>query len=463
MQEQHGLPIDTGPGEVESLRNGLRGDLLRPGDPGYDDARKLYNGIIDKRPALIARCLSVDDIVHCVNFAREHDIELSVRGGGHGVAGKALCDNGLVIDLSRMRGVKIDPGSKRALVEPGARWKELDSEAQRYGLATTGGRVSSTGVAGFTLGGGAGWLMGRFGLACDNLVSADVVTAEGEVVRASDQENTDLLWALRGGGGNFGVVSSFEFSLHPIEMTLSGLLAWPRTKAVEVLNFFREFALRAPDDLGLVFACVTGQDGLPAVTVTTCWIGDMEEGKRILKPLRDLASPSIDTITEMRYDQVQQMLEYTGVWGSRNHWKSGFIPELTAASMRTILDHTEDMPSRLSAIHLWHHHGAANRVAEDETAFPNRSYPFNIHIIGAWEDPGEDAAGVQWARGFWQDMTPHFANRAYVNFDDLKDPKRIRSAYGPNYERLVRVKTKFDPTNMFRSNQNIQPTRANLD
>ncbi len=461
MQEQHALPNDIDPEKIGSFKRSIEGDLLRPGDKGYDDARKLFNGLIDKRPALIAKCTSVGDIVQCVNFARENRMQLAVRGGGHGVAGKALCDDGLVIDLSLMRGVRVDPEQLRAVVEPGARWQELDLAAQRFGLATTGGRVSTTGIAGFTLGGGAGWLMGRCGLACDNLVSADVVTAEGEVVRASHHENPDLFWALRGGGGNFGVVSSFEYSLYPVKTTLSGLLAWPRTKALEVMRFFGDFALRAPDDLGLVFACVTGRDGRPAVTVTTCWIGEIEEGMRVLAPIRAFASPSVDTIAEMPYDKVQMMLDYTGVWGSRNYWKSGFIPELTVEAMRTIIDHTENMPSRLSAIHLWLHHGAANRVAEDETAFPNRSFPFNLHIIGAWEDPDMDADGIEWARSLWGDMMPHFADRAYVNFDDLKDSGRIRAAYGPNYGRLVRVKTKYDPSNLFRSNQNIMPEGKN--
>lgn len=358
MLERHTLPIYIAPSKIEIFQRTMRGDVLRPGDMGYDDARRLYNGMIDKKPALIAQCIDTADIVRCVNFARENQVQLSVRGGGHGVAGNALCDDGLVIDLSRMRGVKVDPEKMRAMVEPGARWIELDQEAQRYGLATPGGRVSTTGVAGFSLGGGAGWLMGRCGLACDNLVSAEVVTAAGDVVKASEHENNDLLWALRGGGGNFGVVSSFEFALHPIRATFSGLLSWPRAKALEVMQSFHDLALQAPDDLGLVFACVTGWDDRPAVTVTTCWIGEVEEGKRLLAPLREFASPNIDTISEMRYDQVQQMLDYTGVWGSRNYWKSGFIPELTVEAMRAIIAHTEAMPSRLSAIHLWHHHGS---------------------------------------------------------------------------------------------------------
>jgi FAD/FMN-containing dehydrogenase len=415
--------------------------------------------MVQKHPALIARCQGVDDIVKCVNFARYHGIPLSIRGGGHGVAGKALCDDGIVNDLSLMRAVKVDSEARRAVAEPGARWKEFDQETDRFGLATTGGRVSSTGIAGFTLGGGAGWLMGRCGLACDNLLTAEMVTSEGEVLKATEKENSDLLWALRGGGGNFGVVSSFEYSLHPINTTLSGLLLWPRAKAREVLSFFRDYALEAPDDLGLVFACVTGLDGQPAVTVTACWIGEIEDGRRVLAPLRAFASPSIDTIAEMRYAQVQQMLDYTSIWGSRNYWKSGFIPELTDEAMEAIIDHTEQMPSRLAAIHLWVHHGAANRLAEDATAFPNRSYPFNLHIIGAWEDPQMDNDGTQWVRGFWKDMTSHFADRAYVNFDDLKESSRVRSAYGPNYERLVSIKTRYDPTNMFNSNQNIAPLR----
>lgn len=440
-----------------SLELTIKGELLRPGEPGYDDARKLYNGMIDRRPGVIARCVDRDDVVRCVNYAREADLSLSVRAGGHGVAGNALNDGGVVIDLTRMRQISIDPDERVAKVGAGSRWMDLDPVAIEHGLATTGGRVSSTGIAGFTLGGGAGWLMGTHGLACDKLRAAEVVTAEGEVLKANRDGNQDLWWALRGGGGNFGVVTSFELDLHPIDVTLAGLLQWPRSMAMSVLHVFRNLALEAPDELGLVFACVTDRTGKPAVTVTVCWTGDLAEGRDVLATLRALGPPTIDRVKEMRYDQVQSMLDYTAVWGSRNYWKSGYLLNLHDEAMEDILEHTELMPSALSAIHLWAHHGAANRVSEEATAFPNRGFPFNLHIIGAWTDPRSDAEGIAWARGFWEALRPHFAERAYVNFDDLKEVSRVESAYAQNFPRLVDIKTRYDPTNLFRSNQNIQP------
>jgi len=436
---------------------GVRGEILRPGVQGYEEARQLYNGMIDRRPATIVRCAGPDDVVRCVDHARENNILISVRAGGHGVAGNALNDGGLVIDLTAMRGVLIDPFGRTAWVGGGTRWMDLDPVAQKYDLATTGGRVSSTGIAGFTLGGGAGWLMSRFGLACDNLRSAELITAQGELISANSKDTPDLLWALRGGGGNFGVVTALELDLHPVGTTLSGLLQWPRSKALRVLQAFRALALEAPDELGLVFACVTDSRGIPAVTVTVCWTGEISEGEKILAPLRSMESPTVDTVGRMRYDQVQTMLDYTGVWGSRNYWRSGYIPELTDEAMDTILANTALMPSSLAAIHLWAHHGAANRYSEDATAFPNRRYPFNLHIIGAWTDPLVDAEGVAWTKRFYEDMRPHFLDRSYVNFDNLKEGSRVEGAYGPNYQRLVEIKTRYDPENLFRSNQNIRP------
>ncbi|MDW5562617.1 MAG: FAD-binding oxidoreductase [Methanomassiliicoccus sp.] len=439
---------------------GIRGEVLRPGMMAYDRARALYNGIVDRRPAMIVRCAGSEDVVRCVRYARQNDVQVSVRAGGHGVAGNALNDGGLVIDLTAMRGVLIDPTERTARVGGGARWMDLDPVAQRLGLATTGGRVSSTGIAGFTLGGGAGWLMSRFGLACDNLRAATLVTADGGMVAANDDDEPDLMWALRGGGGNLGVVTSFELALHPIEVTLSGLLQWPRSQAREVLRTFRDLAMEAPDELGLVFACVTDRGGRPAITVTVCWTGGLEEGERCLSPLRSLGPPEVDTIGPMPYDKVQKMLDYTGVWGSRNYWKSGYIPQLTDEAMDELVAGTDAMPSPLSAIHLWAHHGEANRVPEDATAFPNRGFPFNLHIIGAWTDPRDDMGGIAWSRELYERMRPHFSDRSYVNFDDLRESARVVSAYGSNYQRLVDIKTRYDPDNMFRSNQNIKPRPA---
>lgn len=442
--------------------NGVRGEVLRPGMLGYEQARRLYNGMIDRRPAIIVRCTGPEDVIRCIDHARENQVQLSVRAGGHGVAGNALNDGGIVADLTSMRDVRIDPGRSRAVVGGGTRWMDLDPAAQGHGLATTGGRVSSTGIAGFTLGGGAGWLMSRFGLACDNLRSCEIVTADGDLMMVSDDDEPDLMWALRGGGGNFGVVTSLELDLHPIGDTLSGLLQWPRSMAPEVLRAFRDLAMDAPDELGLVFACITDRSGRPGVTVTVCWTGDIDEGERILAPLRSLGPPVVDDVRTMRYEYVQTMLDYTGVWGSRNYWKSGYIPELSEVAMDTIIRNTDLMPSPLSAIHLWAHHGMANRVPENATAFPNRSYPFNLHIIGAWTDPLSDADGVAWSKRFFEEMRPHFSDRSYVNFDDLKEQSRVVNAYGGNYRRLAEVKARYDPNNMFSFNQNIRPVRAAL-
>ncbi len=454
--------MSGGPSESMLLRgrgdlSGMRGAVLRPGMNGYDEARQLYNSMIDRRPAIIVKCACPEDVARCVNYARENDVQLSVRAGGHGVAGNALNDGGIVVDLTTMRDVLIDPIDGTARVGGGARWIDLDPVAQKHGLATTGGRVSSTGIAGFTLGGGAGWLMGRFGLSCDNLRSAEIVTADGDLISVNDDDRPDLMWALRGGGGNFGAVTSFELDLHPIDVTLSGAIVWPRSMAAEVIREFRDLALDAPDELGLVLACVTDRAGAPAVTVTVCWTGDIGEGERVLAPLRSLGPPVADTVDRMRYDEVQKMLDHTDMWGSRNYWKSGFIPELTDEAIDTIIQSTELMPSPLAAIHLWAHHGAANRVPESATAFPNRKFPFNLHIIGVWKDPLVDAEGVAWTRRHYDEMRPHFSGRSYVNFDDLREQSRVESAYGPNYRRLVEIKNKYDPDNMFRSNQNIRP------
>jgi FAD/FMN-containing dehydrogenase len=424
---------------------------------GYDQARRLYNGMIDRHPALIVRCAGPDDVVRCVDHARENNVQISVRAGGHGVAGNALIDGGMVIDLTAMREVLIDPVNRTARVGGGARWIDLDPIAQGYDLATTGGRVSSTGIGGFTLGGGAGWLMSCFGLACDNLRSAEIVTSDGELRTVSDDNDPDLMWALRGGGGNYGAVTSLELDLHPIDMTLSGLLQWPHRMAPEVLRTFHDLAQVAPDELGLVFACITDRGGRAAVTVTVCWTGDVREGERLLAPLRSLGPPAIDEVRRMRYEHVQTMLDHTGVWGSRNYWKSGYIPDLTGEAMDNIIRNTDLMPSPLSAIHLWAHHGAANRVSEEATAFPNRGFPYNLHIIGAWTDPRSDAGGIAWTKEFYNDMGPFFSGRSYVNFDDLVETSRVETAYGPNYDRLKVVKGKHDPDNMFRSNQNISP------
>ncbi len=447
---------------IEQFSAGLRGDLLRPGDDGYDDARTIYNAMIDKQPALIARCAGVADVIHAVNFARTNDLLVSVRGGGHNVSGNAICDGGLMIDLSPMKSVHVDPQHRTARAEPGVTWGEFDHETQAFGLATTGGVVTTTGVAGLTLGGGIGWLMGNYGLACDNLISVDVVTADGRLLTASASENQDLFWGVRGGGGNFGIATSFEFQLHPVGQLLGGMVIHPLDQAVEVVRFYDEFTQTARDELGSTAVFVTSPEGERVVAIAVCYNGPVEEGERVLKPLREFGTPLADVIGPISYAQVQGMFDEGFPPGLQNYWKSNFLSGLDDKAIEIIVDHVRNAPSPSSAVAIEQLGGAVSRVGMDDTAFNHRGARYSLLIVGMWPDSSAKDENVNWVRGLWDAMEPYSSGGVYVNYlgqEADEGPERIKAAYGPEkYERLVALKNKYDPTNLFRLNQNIRPT-----
>jgi FAD/FMN-containing dehydrogenase len=449
-------PSSTAIGE---LRAGFRGRVLEPSDGGYDAARKVDNAMIDRRPALIARCAGVADVLGAVRFAREHGLLVSIRAGGHNVAGNAVCDGGLMIDVSSMKGVRVDPVARTARAEAGVTWGELDAETQAFGLATTGGVISTTGIAGLTLGGGVGWLNGRFGLACDNLVAADVVTADGRFVHASEHENSDLFWGLRGGGGNFGLVTSFEYRLHAVgPMVLSGPLFHPAARAREVLRFYREFTAGEPDELTTYAGLLTGPDGAPLVGIVPCYAGPPEEGERLVGRLRKFGPPVADMLGPMPYVAVQKMFNDAFPPGRYNYWKSSLAPEITDQLIDAVIEHMARVPSPHTAVMLEHYHGAYARPAVGATAYSHRRPTYDVVIIANWTDPKDNARNIAWARDLFAAVQPQVSRAAYVNFlDGDEGADRIRAAYGENYDRLVALKRTYDPTNFFRMNQNIRP------
>jgi FAD/FMN-containing dehydrogenase len=453
--------VDLDDEAVAVLRSGLRGPVLRPGDADYDAARTVWNAMIDRRPALIARCLGVADVVAAVGFARDRDLPVAVRGGGHNVAGTAVADGALVVDLSPMKGIRVDPAARTVRAEGGVTWEELDAETQAFGLATTGGTISATGVAGLTLGGGLGWLMRRHGLACDNLLSADVVTADGRFLAASATENADLFWALRGGGGNFGVVTSFEFRLHEVGPTLlAGPLFHPLPSAKAALRAYRDLIPALPDAVTCHVAVLTSPEGTQLAALLPAYVGPLDAGETALAPIRAIGSPAADLVSPIPYRALQQMFDAAFPAGRRNYWKSGFLGGLDDGAIDILVDGYARVPSPYSALFLEHYGGAAGRVPPDATAFPHRSAPFNLIVIAGWDDPAQDAANVAWARDLWAAMAPSAADGVYVNY--LSDARqegenRVGAAYGPNYDRLAALKRIYDPTNLFRFNQNIAP------
>jgi FAD/FMN-containing dehydrogenase len=450
---------------------GFRGRLIGAGDADYDVARAVWNGAIDRRPRVIARCLGTADVAQAVRFARGHDLEIAIRGGGHGVAGTAVCDDGLVIDLSAMRGVRVDPAGRRAWVQGGALWGDVDRETQTHGLATTGGIVSHTGVAGLTLGGGIGWLMRTHGLAVDNLVGADVVTADGERLHTSEDEHPDLFWALRGGGGNFGVVTSFEFRLHAVGPTvLAGPIMWDASDVEEVLRFYRDFIRDAPDELGTIVKLCTVPPlpvipeelhWRPVVMVGTCYAGPIEEAERMLGPLRAFRLPLFDLVGPKPYAGFQAALDSTVLHGWSYHWKATHLPALNNELVDVICEHAFAASSPRSYVAMFHLGGAVARVADGATAFGNRRASHAVIIHAAWR-PGEGFGerDTAWAKAFFGALG-RFRDGVYVNFlggDESVD--RVREAYGDAvHDRLVAVKTRYDPLNVFHLNQNIRPGR----
>jgi FAD/FMN-containing dehydrogenase len=453
----------------ETLKTHIGGDLLRPDDAGYDSARQIWNGAIDKRPAAILRCRGVADVIDGVNFARDNNLLLAVRSGGHNVAGTALCDGGIVLDLSGMKGIRVDPSSHTVRIQPGVTNGDFDRDTQAFGLSSTTGIASTTGLAGLTLGGGVGWLMRRFGLTCDNLLSVDVVTADGRFVTSSTTENADLFWGIRGGGGNFGVVTSFEYRLRPLGPTvLAGPILYPAENAREVMRFYRDYMATAPDELT---ACLNLRAAPAApwvpehlhyrtvIAVIVCYAGSIEQGERVLLPLKELGQPLLDLIEPKPYRLHQQMFDASVPFGLQYYWKSHYLGELTDGAIDAMITHGWRSTSPASYTLVFLLGGAIDRIGEDEMACGNRDARHSININGVWTDIAESGEHIRWAREFFDAMTPYSTGGVYVNFLGNEGEERIKSAYGhEKYERLVALKNRYDPTNFFRVNQNIKPT-----
>ena len=415
--------------------------------------------MVDKRPALIARCANADDIATAVRFAREQDLAVSIRGGGHNVAGLAVSDGGLMIDCAPMKGIAIDAQARTARADPGVLWGEFDQATQEHGLATVGGVVATTGIAGLTLGGGQGWLTGKYGLSLDNLLSAEVVTADGERVRASAEEHPDLFWALRGAGANFGVVTSFEYRLHPVgPIVLGGMVIHPLAHARQVLRFYREFAAAQPDELTTYAALLTPPDSTPVIGLVCCYTGALADGERAVAPLRRFGSPVADTLRPMPYLAVQGIIGAGFPAGRRNYWKSTLLREIGDEIIEAVADFAACVPSPFTAIAIADTHGAYGRVASDATAYPHRDLPFDLVMLSSWTEPAETERNIAWTRALYQALQSHAGSGVYVNdLDSDEGQGRVREAYGANYLRLAEVKRRWDPDNVFRANHNIVP------
>lgn len=455
---------------IRQFAAGFHGSVVRPDDAEYDDARAVWNGMIDRYPAIVARCSGVADVVSAVNFARENDLLVAVRGGGHNVAGSAVCDDGIVIDLSEMTGVRVDPDSRTAWVEAGATWADVDHETQAFGLATPGGVVSDTGVAGLTLGGGIGHLRCKYGLSCDNLHSVELVTADGEFVTASEDENPDLFWGLRGGGGNFGVVTTFEFDLHPVGPEVATCLVfYPADELREWLRAYREYVASAPDEVStLTFAGVLPDEGLfPAdavddskIAIMGCYAGPADEGEQALAPLREFTDPIADFSGTLPYVDFQQLLDEDYPDGMRYYWKSLYLDGLPDSAIERIAYWADAAPSPLSTVDVWQLGGEIARVDATESAFAGRHAPFLLGVEANWEDPARDNANVEWARDCLDDLRQFSDGSVYLNFPGFmeEDDEMMQTTFGPAYERLVALKDEYDPTNRFSLNQNVAPS-----
>jgi len=456
--------------DTTGLAERFRGSLVHPEDPSYDEARSIWNGMIDKHPALIARCAGVADVIDAVRFAGENGLAVAVRGGGHNVAGNAVCDDGIVLDLSGMKGIRVDPMARIARAEPGVLWGDLDREEQAFDLIVPGGIQSTTGIAGFTLGGGISWLSRRFGNTCDHLVSADVVTADGWILTASADQNEDLFFGIRGGGGNFGVVTSFEYRLHPLDYAVGGMVWHLADRAEEVVRFFAEWTLEIPDELSAILFFITAPiaphvperlQGRPVVTIGVCYTGDPEHADSALGPLREFGPPELDLVRPMAYVDLQRQLDAANPPGHQNYWKAEYLSELTDEAVRAIAQHGSRKPAGLSKVLLTRLGGAAGQVPEDAMAFSHRRAPYIININGMGPDPAENDALVGWTREFWNAMQPFSFGGVYVNFLGEEGDERVRAAYGDEkFARLAALKQKYDPTNFFHLNQNIRPMSA---
>ena len=446
---------------IDALAKSFGGQLLQPGDAGYDEARRVHNGLIDKHPAVIARCSGTADVADAVKLGRDLGLEIAVRGGGHNVAGRATVDDGLMIDLAVMKGVHVDAKARTGRVQGGVTWGEFNRETQVHGLATTGGVISTTGVAGLTLGGGVGWLMSKYGLSLDNLLSVELVTAEGKVVLASASENPDLFWAVRGGGGNFGIATSLEFSLHPVgPMITGGLAAHPFAKARDVLRFFHDSTRSLPDDMSVVCALTHAPDGsgAPIAALAVAHCGSLAEGEAAVKPIKAFGPPIIDALGPMPYSALNAMLDAGYPKGALNYWKSSFLSGLSDQAIDTMIECFARCPTPMGALLLEHFHGAVCRTATPAAAFPHRAEGYNLLVLAQWMDPAENARCIAWARESYDAMKPFMAKGRYVNYlGDDEATDQVAAAYGPNYARLSEIKRKYDPDNIFHLNQNIRP------
>ncbi len=456
------------PAAIQSFRTEMRGPVLEPADEGYDAARKVWNGLIDRYPALIARPLDEDDVAHAIEFARAQHLPLAVRGGGHSVAGFGTLDGGLVIDLSLMKAITVDPAARTARAQPGLTWNEFDQATQAHSLATTGGLVSTTGVAGLTLGGGIGWLMRRHGLTVDNLISAELITAAGQRLTASATENSELFWGLRGGGGNFGVVTAFTYRLHPVgPLVFGGALFYPVEQAAQLLRFYRDWVAGLPEELTSMVAFLTAPpapfvpaalQGTPMVAIALCYTGPLERGPELIAPLRQALPPAIDLAGPLPYAGLQTMFDASAPSGIRSYWKTEFLPELSDGVVAVLVEHARRMPAPFAAIHIHHVEGAVRRAPGGATAYAHRDAPFVLNIVGLWMDPAQTEAHEQWVRAFGQAIRPLGTGAAYLNFLGNEGEDRVRAAYDEaSYARLLELKWRYDPTNLFRLNQNIKP------
>jgi FAD/FMN-containing dehydrogenase len=454
------LTSPVGEAAVGAFRARLHGELLAPGDPGYDGARRVFNAMIDRRPALIARAADAGDVRLAVRFAREYELPFSVKGGGHSVAGSAVCEAGLMLDLSLLKEVQVDPKQRRVVAQPGLLLADLDRATQAVNLATPLGIISTTGIAGLTLGGGMGWLNGQYGLACDNLLAADIVTAEGELRTVSRDQNADLFWAIRGGSGNFGVVTSFVYQLHPVGPIFGGVVTFLAERAREALRLYHEVASTAPDALTTLASLGVDADGGTTVSVTVCWCGALDDGERVLRPLRAFGPPVEDAIGAMAYTALQTSADERYPAGRNHYWKASWLKDLSDEAIEVMLRFAAERPTTATGhvtIALQQLHGAAARVDPAATAFPHRHDLYDLLILAQWSDPTEAEQHMAWARAFFAAMQP-FAERAvYVNDLGAEGEDRVQEAYGANYTRLAKIKATFDPTNLFRLNQNIRP------
>jgi FAD/FMN-containing dehydrogenase len=453
---------------IDDLRPRLRGPLLVPGDAGYDEARSLWNAMIDRRPAGIVRCLGVADVMAGVKFARDTRLELSIKGGGHNIAGLAVCDGGLMLDMSLMRGVWVDPAARTARAQAGCLLGDVDRETQVHGLAAVLGFVSNTGIAGLTLGGGFGYLTRRFGWTCDNVVSIDLVTAEGRVVRASERENGDLFWGLRGGGGNFGVATSFEYALYPVGPEIvAGAIAWRAEEAPEVLAMYRDLLAKAPPELSCIALMRLAPPapwlpkeihGKPIVAFFVCHTGPVAEGEKLVAPIKKFRAPVGDIVQRRSYVSQQSLIDATQPKGRRYYWKSEYLPRVSAELLTQVIEHAGRIVSPHSAIVLFPLDGALNRLPADHSPAGNRDAGVVLNITASWEKAENDAANLDWARAAWRDMRRFSTGGTYVNFltEDEGD-ERTRAAYGTNHARLAALKSTWDPDNLFRVNKNIAP------